>query len=197
MLEVVRIESKVPIFFWRAAPSYLFPEESDPARDDPTHLHPTDASAATIAATRNRILATTDGSELGNRALEHAQSLSRALGAELVILYVQRDPSGPIDEYSRDRITPADLRRHQERLTALLSERYPDARLRFEPRLGKSIQRIVVRVREQEEAKMIVMSTHGRSGLRRALLGSVAEEIMKKARVPVLLIKGDQPVVNW
>lgn len=162
-----------------------------------TQLHPTDAPAETISATRNRILVTTDGSELGNRAIVHAHSLSTALSAELVILYVQRDPSGPMEEFSRDRVTPADIKQRKEEMTQLLSQEYPQAKLRFEPRLGESISRIVVRVREQEQAKMIVMSTHGRTGLRRAVLGSVAEEIMRQVRVPVLLVKGDQPVVDW
>ncbi|MFC6617829.1 universal stress protein [Deinococcus radiophilus] len=162
-----------------------------------TQITPNQAAPDTIAATRNRILVTTDGSELGNRAIDHAQSLAQPLGADLVILYVQRDASGPMEEFGKDRVTPADIRRRKEEMTAELSQRYPEAKLRFEPRLGQKVGNIVMRVREQEQAKMIVMSTHGRTGLRRAVLGSVAEDIMRHVRVPVLLVKADQPVVEW
>jgi nucleotide-binding universal stress UspA family protein len=42
-------------------------------------------------------------------------------------------------------------------------------------------------------ADLIVMSTHGRSGMERWLLGSVAERVMRGAKAPVLLIRPDQP----
>ncbi|GHG11620.1 hypothetical protein GCM10017783_24950 [Deinococcus piscis] len=162
-----------------------------------TQIQPNDSPAQTISATKDRILVTTDGSEVGNRAIKHAEQLCNALGAELVILYVQRDPTPPLEEFGRHRVTPADIQRRKAELTAVLGEQYPQARLRLEPRLGESIQKIVVRVREEEQAKMLVMSTHGRGGVRRALLGSVAENIMRQVRVPVLLVKADQPVVQW
>jgi nucleotide-binding universal stress UspA family protein len=45
-------------------------------------------------------------------------------------------------------------------------------------------------------ADLIVMSTHGRSGMERWLLGSVAERVMRGAKMPVLLIRPDQPAAE-
>ena len=47
----------------------------------------------------------------------------------------------------------------------------------------------IVRTAEEEDAGMIVMGTHGRSGLNRALLGSVTERVIRLARCPVLTVR--------
>ena len=154
------------------------------------------ASAESIKANKNCILTTTDGSELGNRAVEQANLLANKLGAELVILYVQNDASGPMEEFGRDKVTPADLKAFQASFTRDFQQQYPNARIRVEQRLGRPIHRVIVDTREDEQAKMIVMSTRGRGGLA-AVTGTVADGVLSHARVPVLMIKGRQPVVEW
>ena len=47
----------------------------------------------------------------------------------------------------------------------------------------------ILRVSAEEQADLIVMATHGRSGMRRLILGSVAEEIMRHATLPVVLVR--------
>jgi len=47
----------------------------------------------------------------------------------------------------------------------------------------------VVRIAEEEQAEMIVMGTHGRTGLTRLLMGSVAEAIVRRAPCPVLIYR--------
>jgi nucleotide-binding universal stress UspA family protein len=50
----------------------------------------------------------------------------------------------------------------------------------------------IVRLAESEGADMIVMATHGRTGLRRLLMGSVAEAVVRRAACPVLTVKQSQ-----
>ncbi len=55
----------------------------------------------------------------------------------------------------------------------------------------------ILRVAEEIEASVIVMGTHGRTGLSRLLMGSVAEEVVRKACSPVLTVKTPFPAPAW
>lgn len=146
-----------------------------------------------------RILVTTDNSDLGNHALEHAHALANALGAELTVLSVQLDPYTSIaGEYAYlPPATPEDLDVQQKEVEADLHKRVPDAHVRVERAGGRHVSRAILDAAREENASMIVMTTHGRSGLGRALLGSVAEAVAHHSPVPVLLIKGDQKPIQW
>ena len=64
----------------------------------------------------------------------------------------------------------------------------------FDVRAGHPA-RVIVEYAKEREADLIVMGTHGRTGLRRMLMGSVAEMVMRRARCPVLTVK-DSTVVD-
>lgn len=147
----------------------------------------------------NRILVTTDGSELGQHALSHAQGLASALGAELVVLSIQTDPVvAAYGEYAYALPTSqASMDELKAGLEHVLHERVPDARIRVERAAGRHVSRAILDIAREEDVQMIVMTTHGRSGLGRALMGSVAQAVSQHSPVPVLLIKGDQQPVAW
>jgi nucleotide-binding universal stress UspA family protein len=73
----------------------------------------------------------------------------------------------------------------------MLSEIVPaDASVGFEHRLViGSPATAIVYLAEKEKVELIVMPTHGRTGLMRVLMGSVAEEVVRKAKCPVLTVK--------
>lgn len=146
-----------------------------------------------------RILVTTDSSDLGQHALPHAQALAKALGAELSVLSVQLDPvMTGYAEYGYALPTSLETLDEQRKLLEDgLAARLPEARIIVERAGGRHISRAIIGVAREQGAAMIVMTTHGRSGLGRALLGSVAEAVAHYSPVPVLLIKGDQPPVEW
>jgi nucleotide-binding universal stress UspA family protein len=54
----------------------------------------------------------------------------------------------------------------------------------------------IVELAKAEDVDLIVMSTHGRTGLTRALMGSVAEVVVRRASCPVLTLKAKQPVAS-
>ncbi|MFD1730128.1 universal stress protein [Deinococcus malanensis] len=62
---------------------------------------------------------------------------------------------------------------------------------------GRSIPRAILDVAREEGAHLLVMSTHGRSGLGRALMGSVAEAVAHHSPIPVMLVRAGQPVTDW
>lgn len=147
----------------------------------------------------NTILVTTDGSELGQHALSHAQGLAQALGAELLVLSIQTDPV--VAAYGEYAYAMPTSRENMDEVKAgleyILHERVPDAKIMVERAQGRHVSRAILDVAREQGAQMIVMTTHGRSGLGRALLGSVAQAVAQQAAVPVLLIKGDQGPVEW
>ncbi|GMA16615.1 universal stress protein [Deinococcus metallilatus] len=147
----------------------------------------------------NTILVTTDASELGHRALAHAQALARALHADLTVLYVQPDPLPTMAEAYV--YVPSNTDQAQEEalrdIRDDLARRLPGARVRVKHADGHPIPRLIIEAAREEGAALIVMSTHGRSGLGRALLGSVAEAVAHHAPVPVLLVRAGHEVKDW
>ncbi|WP_135227695.1 universal stress protein [Deinococcus fonticola] len=147
-----------------------------------------------------KILVTTDTSKLGDAALPHARALARALGAELVLLSVQPDPAaGMAGEfaYAPVSVTAEEMQQEDRELQRALEQVAEGTRVMTERAGGRSIARTILDAAQAEGASMIVMTTHGRSGLGRVLLGSVAEAVVHGATIPVLLVKGEQPVAQW
>lgn len=146
-----------------------------------------------------RILVTTDGSDLGHLALAHAQALAAALHADLTVLQVQFDAGVALaGEFGYLPPTePADMAQQKAQMEAEVRARVPGARVRVELAGGRTVAAAINDVARDEHADLIVMSTHGRSGLGRMLLGSVAEGITHTAPVPVVLVRAGQTPAQW
>jgi nucleotide-binding universal stress UspA family protein len=130
----------------------------------------------------NRILVATDFSEAASAALLYGMNLARTLGAQLDVLHVVNDLGGP----------PADLEavaRHA--LDALLAG---TGRLRARGVLLTSddaAERIVSYAREAK-ADLILIGTHGRTGIAQFFMGSVAQHVVRSAHCPVLTVRHPQ-----
>ena len=147
-----------------------------------------------------KILVTTDSSRLGHSAVAHAQSLAGALGAKLVVLTVQPDPTVAMAgefAYAPVSVSVADMAAEDEAIRAELRQLAGDADIRVEHATGRTVAQTILAAAQAEGASLIVMATHGRSGLGRVLLGSVAEAVVHGATLPVMLVKGEQPVTAW
>jgi universal stress protein A len=132
------------------------------------------------------ILHPTDFSALSEHAFHLACSLARDHGGRLIILHVAEPP---VVGYG-DALTPppqGDWKAIEERL---LQIRAPDARVAVKYRLveGDPATEILREARESN-CDLIVLGTHGRTGLAHLLMGSVAEKVVRKASCPVLVAK--------
>lgn len=134
-----------------------------------------------------KIVFPTDFSHCGDAALQLATVLARDSGASLLIVHVEEPPvayGGGEMYYGMPDPASEDLLR-------MLREIVPtDPAVPYEHRLVTGDpSAAIVRLAEEEEADMIVMGTHGRTGLTRLLMGSVAEAVVRRAPCPVLTYK--------
>jgi nucleotide-binding universal stress UspA family protein len=137
------------------------------------------------------ILHPTDFSERSEFAFRLACSLSRDYGARLVILHVAEPPTAVAAEGVLMPPPTIDLEPLRERLQQLRPE---DPKVVVEHCLvqGGAAEEIL-QVAQERKCDLIVMGTHGRTGLGRLLMGSVAEQVVRKASCPVLTVKTPQP----
>lgn len=144
----------------------------------------------------DRILVPVDGSATADRALAAGAELARLCGARLRLLYVV-DPllhtSGfeTPEVYLRDCV-PAMQRAGEAllgRAQAAAAAAGVDAETALRTSRGARVAELVVDEAKQWGAALVVLGTHGRRGLDRALLGSDAERVARSAPMPVLLVR--------
>ncbi len=139
----------------------------------------------------DRVLLPTDGSAGMERVIDHAAELARVHEATLHALYVA-DTASLADlpmESSWDGVTTA-LEREGETALDAVERRVQDLDVRTSIVQG-SPSRDIVEFAEDEECDLIVMGTHGRAGVDRWILGSVAERVVRKSTIPVLTVHID------
>ena len=134
-----------------------------------------------------KILYPTDFSTTGQTAMEMATSLARDSGATLVIMHVEEPPMA----YGGGEFYYGMEEPNREELRRMLAEVGPtDPNVPCERRLMIGTPATaIVELAQSDNVDMIVMATHGRTGLSRVLMGSVAEEVVRKAHCPVLTVK--------
>ena len=140
-----------------------------------------------------RILVPIDFSAGSDAALEMATSLARDSGGSLVLAHVEIiSLSAAGGEYLNAMPEPPT----EELLAKLDAVALPDSHVPVERRLlAGDPADAIVRLAQTEEVDMIVMGTHGRRGLSRLLMGSVAEAVVRAAPCPVLTVKQPAYVV--
>jgi len=143
-----------------------------------------------------RILVPTDGSAGVERAVEHAVDLAAAHGATIHAVYVVNSASygGLPMETSWDGIRDVLSEEGQDALERV-AELAAGADVPVETAVldGSPSRRIVGHAGETD-CDLIVMGTHGRGGIDRLLLGSVAERVVRSSEVPVLTVRvGEVP----
>ncbi len=143
-----------------------------------------------------RILVPIDGSETSLRAMQEAMKLGDGT-AEFRLAYVVEDYYLGTEGYEfidYDELQKA-ARLTGERILAQAAKKAQQAGKKAEVALleagGQRIAHVIEAEAERWQADLIVIGTHGRTGLSRLLLGSVAEGVVRVAPVPVLLIRAE------
>ncbi len=149
-----------------------------------------------------RILVPTDFSAGSELAYDHALDVARRRGADLVVLHV-------VEEFTDYSLLYSDFFPYQKPV----QDFYEQAKERAKERIEKSLSEFseahpesastghkaivatgppsnaIIRAVEAESIDLIVIATHGRSGIAHALLGSTAEKVIRRAPCPVLVVR--------
>ena len=136
------------------------------------------------------ILYGTDFSVGSNVALEYASALAAGLGAKLLIAHVDDVTPGLTVGHVGYGYVPEVDRIADEQLDTLRHVKPTVAGVQFEHRFvrGNAADELL-QIANEDNADLIVIGTHGRTGISRVLMGSVAEAIVRKASCPVLTVK--------
>jgi glycine betaine transporter len=140
------------------------------------------------------ILVATDFSEPSEAAVAYAVALAEKLGAGLHLVNSIAVPAYGIPELGVAMTASMIDTLVSQNQAALdeLAKRYPNAKMHVLLKTGDPRDQ-VVQAAEEVGADLIIMGTHGRRGVRRALLGSVAEGVLRAAHCPVLAVRAPKP----
>ena len=142
-----------------------------------------------------RILAAVDGSPTSNKGLREALRVAKREGARLFVLNVVNDfPALAVAEGP----PPIDLlpllreggKRILARAGAAARKAGVKPALLTREIIGGPVAHAIVREARKQRCDLIVLGTHGRRGVRRMVLGSDAEQVVRTSPVPVLLVRG-------
>jgi len=138
-----------------------------------------------------RILVPLDGSELAIRALDHAEKLAKTFDAEIILFQVVSFmPIYGSPELVTPLIVDEKQREVAEKYLADLAEDMKKRGLKVSAmvKTGQQVAVEIIDFAKETRADLIVMCTHGRSGITRWVLGSVAHKVLTRAETPILLI---------
>ena len=142
-----------------------------------------------------RILVAVDGSPTSMKGLREAMRLARDGGAQLLLLHVVNElPAfASLDGFVPGADLVPALREGGKRILAKARAAAEKEGIRaktlLRETLGGPAADSIVREARRQRADLIVLGTHGRRGLRRMVLGSDAEQVVRLAGVPVLLVR--------
>lgn len=143
----------------------------------------------------DRILIPTDGSDAVNPAVEMALSLAQTHDATLHVLFIVDQPtsvSGTGEGFSGLDNLLDTLEEEGQQVTGEIGEQAADRGVEAERavRRGNANEDILTYA-DDHDIDLIVMGTHGRTGVKRALLGSVTENVVRHSEIPVLTVHRD------
>ena len=143
--------------------------------------------------TAKHILVPTDFSEYADYALDYAIELAKVLQARLTVLYVFHLSALALGEAPPAVLadTLEAMETHAQQQTQMVLARVQGAGLQGDSAIVEGIPfQVIIDTAQDKEADLIVMDTHGRTGLTHALMGSVAEKVVRLAPCPVLVTRG-------
>lgn len=138
-----------------------------------------------------KIVVTTDFSRLSTASFGYAHTIASICGGEILLLHVingeAKFPVKQVDATPETVYKDAEAEAHSE-LSRLIAEHFR-GKIKVTPRVTRGVPHSeILRISREEHADCIVLATHGRTGLARVLIGSVAEKVIRHSFVPVLTV---------
>ncbi|MHB8100783.1 MAG: universal stress protein [Methanosarcina sp.] len=142
--------------------------------------------------TYKRIMVATDGSRPARKAVETGIDIAKLSGAKIYAVYVVVPTTHSARDFGWEKAAMEHFRNEGKRATGFVEETAKAAGIEVESVLleGHPADE-VVKFAEQNDIEMIVMGTLGKTGLDRFLLGSVAENVVRHSKIPVLVVRGE------
>jgi universal stress protein A len=139
----------------------------------------------------HQILAPTDFSEYSKQAIAYAREWAQRFGAKLVLLHVVELPTYRLEGLPPSRLGASFLGDLERQAADELAQVLPqEAEVEVVRRVVVGVPyRKIVEVAAAEKVDLIVMATHGRTGLSHLIMGSVAERVVRTAPCPVLTMR--------
>lgn len=135
-----------------------------------------------------RILVPTDFSESSEYACQYALTFAHEAKAEIYLVHAIYNPL-PLRGYDFGGVVEALVKQAQDDLKKQI-EQIREKRVIVHPRVLVGVEyQEIARFAEEHQIDLIIMATHGRTGLAHAFLGSVAERVIRIAPCPVLIVK--------
>jgi nucleotide-binding universal stress UspA family protein len=140
------------------------------------------------------VVVSTDFSEIGDAAIPHAFRAARERGASVALVHVldARPTPNPLYAHYYPMPTPDQIQKAGADADAALRARVPEAyrgSVPFESVVTEGSPARQIAELAERGASLIVIASHGRSGLLRLALGSVAERVIREAPCPVLVVR--------
>lgn len=141
------------------------------------------------------VVVPTDFSDSGDAAIPHAFRFAKEPGAHVVLVHVldARPTPNPLYAHYYPIPTPEQTKQAEAAAREALSARVPEelrGSARVETVVGQGAPAAeILRIAAAQQASLIVIATHGRTGLKRLALGSVAERVIREAPCPVLVVR--------
>lgn len=142
-----------------------------------------------------RILVPTDFSDYSDEALKQALELAKQYNAKVYLLHVAQPVAQCTADFCLDASTveqaeKTEIQHAEEKMKKELKKfsEFQEIEVISDVREGKPVEEIL---REQEEkgVDLIVMPSHGRTGIMKRLMGQLTEKIMEEAKTPILLVR--------
>ena len=140
------------------------------------------------------ILVPVDGSETSYAAVAQAAELAKAFGGKITVVQVLALDPYIAAEYISATQTNDLIERARTSVLKTLDEaaaKFSNLGIPVEAKLleGQVVHREIIREAETSKADLIVIGSHGRTGLKRLFLGSVAQSVLGEAHIPVLVVR--------
>jgi nucleotide-binding universal stress UspA family protein len=142
--------------------------------------------------TDNKIMIATDGSTQVRKAVEAGIDIAKLVGAKLYAVYVLVPTTHTIREAGWEKVAMEHLVDEGRKATGFVEDTAKAEGLEVESIFLKGHPADeILKFAERSGVEMIVMGTFGKTGLDRFLLGSVAENVVRHSKVPVLVVRGE------
>lgn len=146
-----------------------------------------------------KIVVPIDGSGWSERAIPHAMDIARSNNSEVVLLHVFKPPAseyvGELALAGQDDQLMALRDEMKQHMTGIRNNiRAEKITVRVQVIEGTGVASIICDYINDEGADLVVMSSHGHTGITRWLFGSIAQKVMQGVHIPVLIIRPEKDI---